>query len=126
MHTGVLDAGALVAIERNDFVVRRQVDEAIRRSVEVVTSAAVVAQVWRNESREALLARLLRGFDIRPLGPAAGRRIGELLAVSRTIDVVDGHVALLVRDGDVVLTSDPRDIGQLVSSLDVAASTVKI
>lgn len=122
----VLDAGALVAIERNDFVVRRQVDEAIRRSVEVVTSAAVVAQVWRNGSRQALLARLLRGFDIRPLGPAAGRRIGELLAVSRTLDVVDGHVALLVRDGDVVLTSDPRGIGQLVSSRDVAASIVKV
>lgn len=122
----VLDAGALVAIDRNDFVVRRQVDEAIRRSVEVVTSAAVVAQVWRNGSRQAFLARLLRGFDIRPLGPAAGRRIGELLAVSRMIDVVDGHVALLVRDGDVVLTSDPGDIGRLLGSLGVAAAVVKV
>ena len=122
----VLDAGALVAIDRSDFVVRRQVDEAIRRSVEVVTSAAVVAQVWRNGSRQAMLARLLRGFDIRPLGPAAGRRIGELLAVSRTIDVVDGHVALLVRDGDVVLTSDPGDIGRLLGSLGLAASVIQV
>jgi hypothetical protein len=122
----VLDAGALVAIDRNDFVVRRQIDEATRRSVEVVTSAAVVAQVWRNGSRQAVLARLLRGFDIRPLGHVAGRRIGELLAVSRTVDVVDGHIALLVRDGDVVLTSDPGDIGRLLGSLGVAASVIKV
>ena len=122
----VLDAGGLVAIDRKDFVVRRQVDEATRRSVEVVTSAAVVAQVWRNGSRQALLARLLRGFDIRPLGPAAGRRIGELLAVSRTVDVVDAHLALLVRDGDVVLTSDPSAIGRLLESLGVAASVIKV
>ena len=122
----VLDSGGLVAIDRNDFVVRRQVDEATRRSVEVVTSAAVVAQVWRNGSRQALLARLLRGFDIRPLGPAAGRRIGELLAVSRTVDVVDAHLALLVRDGDVVLTSDPSAIGRLLESLGVAASVIDV
>jgi hypothetical protein len=122
----VLDAGALVAIDRNDFVVRRQVEEASRRPVEVVTSAAVVAQVWRNGSRQALLARLLRGFDIRPLGPATGRRIGELLAVSRTDDVVDAHIALLVRDGDVVLTSDPSDIGRLLGSLGMAASVIKV
>jgi uncharacterized protein YaiI (UPF0178 family) len=72
------------------------------------------------------LARLLRGFDIRPLGPAAGRRIGELLAVSQTVDVVDAHIALLVRDADVVLTSDPGDIGRLLASLDVAASVIKV
>ena len=122
----VLDAGGLVAIDRKDFVVRRQIDEATRRSVEVVTSAAVVAQVWRNGSRQAVLAPLLRGFDIRPLGLAAGRRIGELLAVSRTVDVVDAHLALLVRDGDVVLTSDPSAIGRLLESLGVAASVIKV
>jgi hypothetical protein len=122
----VLDAGALVAVDRNDFVVRRQLDEATRRPVGVVTSAAVVAKVWRNGSRQALLARLLRGFDIRPLGPSAARRIGELLAVSRTVDVVDAHLSLLVGDGDVVLTSDPSDIGRLLASLGVVASVIKV
>jgi hypothetical protein len=122
----VLDAGALVAIDRRDFVVRRLVDEASRRPTGVVTSAAVLAQVWRNGSRQAILARMLRGFDIRPLGALAGRRIGELLAISRTSDVIDAHVALLVRDGDAVLTSDPDDIERLVVSLGVAASIVKV
>jgi hypothetical protein len=124
--TLILDAGALIAIDHNEIVVRRQLNEATRRAVEVVTSAAVVAQVWRNGSRQALLARLLRGFDIQTLGPAAGRRIGELLALSRTVDVVDAHLALLVRDGDVVLTSDPGDIGRLLGSLGVVASVIKV
>ena len=92
----------------------------------VLTSAAVVAQVWRNGSRQANLARLLQGIEIRPLSAAAARRIGELLAVNRTRDVVGAHVALLVHDGDVVLTSDPRDIGRLLGSLGVAASVIKV
>ena len=122
----ILDAGALVAIGRRDLAVRRLLDEASRRPTGVVTSAAVLAQVWRNGSRQAVLARMLRGFDIRPLGAVAGRRVGELLAMSRTSDVIDAHVALLVRDGDAVLTSDPDDIERLVATLGVAAAVIKV
>ena len=122
----VLDSGALVAIERRSFSVRRMLDEAPRRPTAVLTSAAVVAQVWRNGPRQAILARMLRGFDIHPLDTAAGRRIGELLAVNRSNDVVDAHVALLVRDGDLVLTSDPSDIRRLLGSRGIAASIIEV
>ena len=123
----VLDAGALVAVEhRDDVVVRRLLNEASASSTKALTSAAVVAQVWRNGSRQAILARLLGSIEIWPLSDTAARRVGELLAVSRTRDVVDAHVALLARDGDIVLTSDPGDIHRLLGSRGVAASVVKV
>ena len=121
-----MDAGALVAIERRSRMVGTLLDNASDPSVEVVTSAAVVAQVWRNGSRQANLARMLRGFDIRSLSARAGRRVGELLAITRTTDVIDAHVALLTRNDDVVLTSDPDDIERLVATLGVAAAVIKV
>ena len=121
----VLDVGALVAIERRSRMVGTLLDNA-DAPPEVVTSAAVVAQVWRNGSRQANLARMLRGFDIRSLSSRAGRRVGELLAITSTTDVIDAHVALLTRNDDVVLTSDPDDIERLVATLGVAAAVIKV
>jgi hypothetical protein len=91
-----------------------------------LTSAGVVAQVWRNGSRQARLARFLASIEIWPIGDTAARRVGELLDISRTRDIVDAHVALLVQDGDLVLTSDPSDIERLLGSLGVAASVIKV
>jgi hypothetical protein len=123
----VLDAGALLAAEhRDDVVVRRLLNEADVSAERALTSAAVVAQVWRNGSRQAILARLLSGIEIWPLDDTTARRAGELLAISRTRDVVDAHVALLAQRGDMVLTSDPGDIGRLLGSLGVAASVIKV
>ena len=123
----VLDAGALFAAEhRDDVVVRRLLNEADASAERALTSAAVVAQVWRNGSRQAILARLLSSIEIWPLGDTIARRAGELLAISRTRDVVDAHVALLAQHGDMVLTSDPGDIGRLLGSLGVAASVIKV
>ena len=123
----VLDAGALLAVEhRDDIVVRRLLNEADASSDRVLTSAGVVAQVWRNGSRQARLARMLASIEIWPLGHTAARRVGELLAISRSRDIVDAHVALLVHDGDLILTSDPRDIGRLLGSLHVAASVIQV
>jgi hypothetical protein len=124
--TVVLDAGALVAAERRSLVVGRLLDRLEVWSTGALTSAAVVAQVWRDGSRQANLARLLQSIEIRPLSATAGPRVGELLAISRTRDIVDAHIALLAMDGDIVLTSDPGDIGRLLGSLGVAASVIRV
>jgi predicted nucleic acid-binding protein len=111
----VLDAGALIALDRGLASVRGYVLLADRAKVTLSTSSAVVAQVWRGGGRQARLARLL-GSDLVteiPLDPAAGRRIGVLAAAVGSSDVVDGHVALIALDRDaVVLTSDPEDIAR--------------
>jgi hypothetical protein len=40
---------------------------------------------------------------------------GDLCQASKTADVVDAHIALLTRDGDVVLTSDTNDLRPRIS-----------
>jgi len=111
----VLDAGALVALERGSAAVRGYVLLADRGVVSLATSAAVVAQVWRGGRRQARLARLLASDLVAEiaLDRHESRRIGTLAAAVGMRDVVDGHVAILALDRNaVVLTSDPDDIGR--------------
>src|SRR5579862_4878463 len=84
-------------------------------------SSAVVGQVWRDGRKQANLARVLAGIGIESLGPGDGRRVGELLALAGSADVVDGHVALLTTPGDLVLTSDPGDIRALLQARGIPA-----
>jgi len=115
MKNVVLDAGALIALDRGLATVRGYVLLADRAKVALATSSAVVAQVWRGGGRQARLARFL-GSDLVteiPLDSEAGRRIGTLAAAVGSRDVVDGHVAIMALDHDaVVLTSDPDDIAR--------------
>jgi predicted nucleic acid-binding protein len=109
----VLDAGALIALERGDPVARAYVFLAERGHVSLSTSAAVVAQVWRGGARQVRLARLLASDLLAelPLDQAMSRRIGALAATVRASDVVDGHVAVIALERDaIVATSDPADI----------------
>ncbi len=77
--------------------------------------ALLAEEVWRDGRRQVELARLLTAVDIKPLAPDHDKRTGELLAEARTHDVVDGHLALLVETGDVVMTSDADDIEHLLA-----------
>lgn len=120
----VLDAGALIAIERRDRVVIARLVAAHEESEPVRTSAAVVAQVWRNGSRQATLARVLAGTEEVPLHSEQAREIGRLLATRRSADVVDGAVAVIAQPGDEVLTSDPKDLKALLRGKDVRVTTV--
>ena len=120
----ILDAGALIAIERRDRNVISRLVAAHEDGEPVRTSAAVVAQVWRNGSRQATLARLLAGIDEVPLLSDQAREIGLLLAATRSSDVVDGAVAVIARSGDEVLTSDPKDLRALLRGKRVRVATV--
>jgi hypothetical protein len=42
------------------------------------------------------------------------------------LDVVDGHVALLARPGDRVVTSDPDDLGRLLKTRGIRADIHRI
>ena len=117
----VLDAGALVAIDRRDREVGAQLRVLQQQGTPLRASAAVVGQVWRDGRKQANLARVLAGVGTEALGTADGKRIGELLARAGSADVVDAHVALLVAPADVVLTSDPGDIRALLQARGVPA-----
>ena len=90
----------------------------------VVTSAAVVAQVIRNRARQVTLERVLGGIDVQPLDSEAARRVGHLLASSRTSDVVDAALALLPAPGDEVMTSDPKDLRTLLPRRSIKITSV--
>jgi hypothetical protein len=116
----VLDAGALVAVERADrdtvALIKRELAE--RRVPR--THGGVVGQVWRSSTgRQARLARLLPALEVVALDLGLGRRAGVLLGRARTADVIDAAVVLLASDGDIILTSDPADLEPLA----VAAAT---
>lgn len=117
----VLDAGAFVAYERGDLGVLAALKAARRLGLAAVTTSPVVAQVWRDGRRQALLARLLAATRIHVPDEPAARRAGELLARTRTNDVVDALLVGLVHDGDTILTSDPLDLERLLAAAGIRA-----
>jgi hypothetical protein len=117
----ILDAGALMAVDRQNRLIGAQLRVLQRQGTPVRVSSAVVGQVWRDGRKQANLARVLAGVGIEPLGADDGKRIGELLALSGSADVVDAHVALITAHADLVLTSDPGDIRTLLHARRVSA-----
>ncbi len=124
--SAVLDAGALLAVERRDRRVGALLRVLQRDGVDVLSSAGVLAQVWREGRRQANLARVLAGVEIAQLDELAARKVGELLKANRTEDIVDAHVALLARPQDVVLTSDVVDIKALLRVRRIKATIIHV
>ena len=122
----VLDAGGLIAVDRLDRKVGAILRVAQQEKMSVRTSVAVVAQVWRNGSLQANLARQLAGIEAASLDGVTGRSVGELLALSSTTDVVDGHLGIIVRSGDTLLTSDPKDLKKILNARGVSATLRRV
>jgi hypothetical protein len=113
----VLDAGALVAVDRGDRAMVARLRVAQQHGVELRSNSMVIAQVWRDRhGRQAGLAQLLRAVDVRAVSPQDGRQAGVLLGVTGTSDPVDATVVLLASPGDRILTSDPRDLTPLAEA----------
>lgn len=118
----VFDTGALIAVERGDRALTVLMAEARRTSAPIIVPAGCLAQAWRSPARQARLAVMLRqrNVEIAALDDEDARRVGLLLAVTGTGDVVDGHVALCAhRTRRPVLTSDPDDIRRLAPAADI-------
>lgn len=117
MSALVLDAGALVAVDRDDRAMMARLRVAQQHGVELRSNAMVIAQVWRDpQGRQVNLARLLRAVDVRAVDQRDGRQAGVLLGVTRTADPVDATVVLLANPGDRILTSDPDDLTPLAAA----------
>jgi hypothetical protein len=113
----ILDAGALVAIDRDDRAMIARLQAAQQHGLELRSNAMVVAQTWRDpHGRQVQLARLLRAVDVRAIDHEIGRAAGILLGQAATSDPVDATVVLLAGPGDRILTSDPADLGRLAGA----------
>jgi len=116
--TLVLDAGALIALEKGDRPMWRRYKGALLAADVPRSHGGVVGQAWRQGgARQALLARALQGIEVRPLDERMGRDAGALLARTRRSDVIDAAIVLLAEDGDVLVTSDAGDLEPLANAL---------
>jgi predicted nucleic acid-binding protein len=107
-----LDTGALMALERRHARVTRLIRRAVQDRLPTTVPVAAIAGWWRGRSdvREAMR----RALRIEPMDEALARVAGEALAAVRGATVVDAIVvASAARRGDVILTSDPRDLERL-------------
>jgi predicted kinase len=121
MTTVVYDSGALIAI---DSARSRSAIDRHRKLIEfggtVLVPTIVAAQVVRRPARQAALMLALRGCELVSFTAAHHVLVGELLARSRTSDVVDAFVALLAAQAQAAIVStDAGDIGHLLSCLGV-------
>ncbi|MFJ8665419.1 PIN domain-containing protein [Streptomyces sp. NPDC093600] len=123
----VYDAGALIAAEQNRTTFWRAHRSYLTAGGVPVVPAPVVAQVWRNGGRQAMVARVLNGCAIAALDDRLARSVGELLGRAGTSDPVDGAVAALAAESAaVIVTSDPDDIRQLLDQLGAPGKRVRV
>jgi hypothetical protein len=119
----ILDAGLLISIDRSERTAHTFLTVARRSETILHTTHPVVAQVWRNGSRQARLAAFLKTITIHPFHD--GHPVGRLLAQTKTSDVVDAHLVIIaVRLGRDILTGDPDDLTTLTAVFGPAAPTV--
>lgn len=110
-----LDAGALIAAERNDRRFWVWWKWTTSRGVVANVPSPVVAQAWRS-ARDVRMAIVLGGCREVAMDSAASRRTGELCAAAKTADVVDAFVVWGAAERrDDVLTSDPADLHALAA-----------
>ncbi|MBX3187433.1 MAG: hypothetical protein KF819_10480 [Labilithrix sp.] len=115
----VLDAGALIAIERDDRVLWRALKDAALATEDVIAPSTAVAQVWRASARQARLAKVLKHCVIAAFDPIA-MDVGKLCGKARTADICDAHVAIVAARGPRQLfTSDAEDLRVLFEALGV-------
>ena len=124
MNGVTFDAGGPIALDRNDRQVIALLVRAAELGMRVTVPATALAQAMRNPARQARLSRLVRqaDTDLVPLNGHEATAVGLLLAETGTVDIVDAHVVVCARRaGEVVVTSDPGDIGRIDPGLRLVA-----
>jgi len=117
-----LDAGGLIAVDRNDRRVIVLLARASETRARVTIPATALAQAIRRPERQVRLARLVRQptTDVVDLDRVDATNVGRLLAASGTADVVDAHVVICARRSQQrVVTSDPDDLRLLDATLEL-------
>ena len=119
-----LDAGGLIALDRDDRRVVVLLARARETGARVTVPASALAQAIRRPERQVRLSQLIRqpGTDVIALGRVDAAHVGRLLAASGTSDIADAHVVICARRASQpVITSDPGDLRQLDPALRLIA-----
>src|SRR5215831_6201950 len=91
-----LDAGALIALDRDDRRMVVLLARARELSATVTVPATALAQAIRRPERQVRLARLIRQptTDVVDLDRVDATNVGRLLAATGTADIADAHVVI--------------------------------
>jgi hypothetical protein len=112
----VLDAGALIAFERNDRFVLSLLAECKREGAPIVIPAGALGQVWRDGRTQVQLSRLVKAVatSVEALDHRRACAAGQLCGRARTKDLIDASVVLAGREHRAsIATSDPDDLKRL-------------
>ena len=118
----VLDAGALIALDRGDKRMIALLDRALTQGRQFRVPAVVVGQVWRDGRAQVTLARFLRSDEVEiiPLDEQLARSCGELCGATGSSDIIDASVVILARERrDPIVTGDPNDLRRLDPAADI-------
>jgi hypothetical protein len=122
------DAGGLIALDRNDRRVIALLARATELGMRVTVPSTALAQAIRNPARQARLSRLIRqaSTDLVALNGPDATAVGLLLTKTALdicrCDIVDAHVVICAqRTGQLIVTSDPGDIGRIDPELRLLA-----
>lgn len=119
-----LDAGGLIALDRDDRRMVVLLARARETGARITVPATALAQAVRRPDRQVRLARLIRQptTDVTSLDRVDATNVGRLLAASGTSDIADAHVVICARRaGQRVVTSDPGDLHALDPGLQLIA-----
>ena len=113
----VYDAGALIAIDSNNTEMWAIHKAALAEGREIVIPTTVVGQVWRDGSKQALLARVLRSCQVEPTDLETAKAAGVLCGQAGSSDIVDATVMVTaLAHYAVIVTSDPKDMSHLAEA----------
>jgi|SRR5665213_544267 len=113
----ILDAGAFIAIERNDRSTVALLKAAQKNSLSLRSNGGVVAEVWRGGSgNQVPVSRLLAAVELLAVDGELGRSAGVLIRDAGGGSAIDATVVTIAREGDQIVTSDQSDIQALVNS----------
>jgi hypothetical protein len=115
-----LDAGALIAVDRNDRRVIVLLARARETGAIITVPATALAQAIRQPEPQVRLARLVRQptTEVVPLDRVDATNVGRLLGATGTSDIAHAHVVICARRSrQRVVTSDPDDLRLLDPTL---------
>ena len=121
MQPHLYDAGALIAIDRNDRRMWARYQVAVDDGRDIRVPAVVVGQAWRDSRRQVRLGKFLVGCHVDRVGLETGKATGILCGRAGIFDVVDATVVVMAAaTGAVIWTSGPEDIKALA---DISGAT---
>lgn len=124
MSVVVFDAGALVALERNQRSMWADLEQSVEDRDDIQVPTVVLAEVWRDIAQQARLNMALKHCKFVPLSEQAARIAGRLLWLSDITDVADaiivaGSALASHLDYVTIYTSDHDDISELLHAADL-------